>query len=146
MEKKYLIFPIIFCVGAIAIPLYKMLSVCNGEEELYKLEIKGRLVNKYLTRQTFTNLIFYNGKDTIEPSYTTYSHDLERNIEIGDSLYKASYDDSCTIFKKNIYAGYDSCLNCGKGNYYWTHKVIYGDSECPCDKRKKIRDEINAHK
>ena len=121
-----------------------MLGVCNGEEELYKLEIKGRLVNRYLILETYTHLIFYTGRDTIEPSHSAYSDDLIRNIEIGDSLYKAPFNDSCTIFKKNIWYGYDSCLNSKTENYHWTHKVIYGYSECPWYKRKKIHDEINA--
>lgn len=146
MNPKQLLFPILFILGAIAIPLYMELSVCNGEEKLYKLEIEGRLVDKYLINQTYRHLIFYSGHDTSEPAYASYSDEFFKIIDIGDSLYKESYSDSCTIFKnKKIYIGFDTCLTTGTG-YRLFKKVIYGNTKCPCEEQKKIRNKLNSER
>lgn len=144
MTFKQLIFPIIFCCGAIAFPIYKASIVCDGEEELYKLEIKGRLTGRYLINNTHTHLKFYTGKDTIEPLYSSYSDDLERDINIGDSLFKTTYNDSCTIFKTNRYIGYDSCADSKFEKYKWSKRIIYGSSECSAYEGKKIRHTLDS--
>lgn len=121
-----------------------MLSVCDFEEKLYKLEFKGRLTDRYLINKTYTHLKFYSGKDTIQP-YGWYSNELKEYIKLGDSLYKAPYDDSCTIFKRDMYVGFDTCLNTNSGHYHWFKRVIYDSGcECPPNERKRIRHELDS--
>lgn len=128
MKKIRLIIFISFLVAVLLFFFYRLfLGNCDGEHEIYKLEVKGRLVDKYFSKSP--HLKFYTGKDTIEPN-GVYKEELVESIEIGDSLYKPSFNDSCFIYKKNGLV----------------LKVLYNYSTCPSEKRIEIRKEIDAER
>jgi ABC-type glycerol-3-phosphate transport system permease component len=125
MKKIILFIFISFIIVIVLFLFYNLfISSCDSEEEIYKLEVKGRLVDKFFFKAP--HLKFYDGKDTIEPN-GVYKQDLVESIEIGDSLYKPSYNDTCFIYKKSGVV----------------LKVIYNYSTCPCEKRLEIHRRMN---
>lgn len=97
---------------------------CAGVERNYRLKFNGVVVSIYITRVTHVKI--YNGTDTIEPSQS-YSKVLLSNIQIGDSLVKFPYSDSCIIYK-------------GLNNFM----VPLNYSNCPCEESDKIKRQIDA--